>query len=164
MTNLDSILKSKDITLPTKVRIDKVMVFPVVMYWCERWTIKKAEHFRIDAFELWCWRRFLSPLDSKEVKPVSPKRHQHWLFIERTDAEALKYWPSDVKSWVIGKDSDPAKAWGQEEKGLTEDEMTGWHHQVNAYKSEQTLGDSEGQGSLAQSMGSEKIGQKLATE
>ena len=121
MTNLDTILKSKDITLPTKVHIDKVMVFPVVMYWCERWTIKKAEHFRIDAFELWCWRRFLSPLDSKEVKPVSPKRHQPWIFIERTDAEALKYWPSDVRSQVIGKDSDPAKAWGQEEKELTED-------------------------------------------
>ena len=79
MTNLDSILKSRDITLPTRVKamvflVVKAMVFPVVMYGCESWTIKKAEHQRIDAFELWCWRRLLkSPLDSKEIKPVHPK-------------------------------------------------------------------------------------------
>ena len=77
MTNLDSILKSRDIILPTKVRLVKAMVFPVVMYGCENWTIKKAEHQRIDAFELWCWRRFLkSPLDCKVSKPVHRKRNQ----------------------------------------------------------------------------------------
>ena len=77
MTNLDSILKSRDNTLPTKVRLVKVMVFPVVMYGCESWTVKKAEHRRIDAFELWCWRRLLKiPLDGKEIQPVNPKGDQ----------------------------------------------------------------------------------------
>ena len=77
MTNLDSVFKSRDITLPTKVRLVKAMVFPVVMYGCESWTVKKAERQRIDAFELWCWRRlFESPLDCKEIKPVSPKGNQ----------------------------------------------------------------------------------------
>ena len=76
MTNLDSILKSRDITLPTKVNLVKAMVFPVVMYEYQSWTLKKAEHRRIDAFELWCWRRLLSPLDSKEIKPVRPKGNQ----------------------------------------------------------------------------------------
>ena len=76
MTNLDSILKSRDITLPTKVRLFKAMVFPIVMYGCESWTIKKAECRRIDAFELWCWRRLLSPLDCKEIQPVHPKGDQ----------------------------------------------------------------------------------------
>ena len=88
MTNLDSILKSRDITLPTKVCLVKGMVFPVVMYGCESWTIKKAECRRIDAFELWCWRRLESPLDSKEIQPVHPKGDQSWVFIGRTDAEA----------------------------------------------------------------------------
>ena len=77
MTNLDSVLKSRDITLLTKVRIVKDMVFPVVTYRCESWTIKKAEHQRTDAFELWCWRRFsASPLDCKKIKPVNPKGNQ----------------------------------------------------------------------------------------
>ena len=76
MTNLDSILKSRDITLPTKVHLVKAMVFPVVMYGYESWTIKKAERRRIDAFELWCWRRLLSPLDCKEIQPVNPKGNQ----------------------------------------------------------------------------------------
>ena len=76
MTNLDSILKSRDITLPTKVHLVKAMVFPVVMYGYESWTIKKAERRRIDAFELWCWRRILSPLDCKEIQPVNPKGNQ----------------------------------------------------------------------------------------
>ena len=88
MTNLDSILKSRDITLPTKVRLAKAMVFPVVMYGCESWTVRKAEHRRIDAFELWCWRRLLSPLDFKGIQPVHPKGDQSWVFIGRTDAEA----------------------------------------------------------------------------
>ena len=88
MTNLDSILKSRDVTLPTKVRLVKAMVFPVVMYGCESWTVKKAERRRIDAFELWCWRRFLSPLDCKEIQPVHSKGYQSWMFIGRTDAIA----------------------------------------------------------------------------
>jgi len=86
MTNLDSILKSRDITLPTKVPLVKAMVFPVVMYGYESWTVKKAEHRRIDAFELWFWRRLESPLDCKEVQPVHPKGDQSWVFIGRTDA------------------------------------------------------------------------------
>ena len=76
MTNLDSTLKSRDITLPTKVRLVKAMVFPVVMYGYESWTIKKAEHQRIDAFELWCWSRLLNLLDCKEIQPVNPKGNQ----------------------------------------------------------------------------------------
>ena len=92
MTNLDSILKSRDVTLSTKVYLVKAMVFPVVMYECESWTIKKAEHRRNDAFELWCWRRLESPLDCKEIQPVHPKGDQSWVFIGRTDIEAkLQY-------------------------------------------------------------------------
>ena len=88
MTDLDSTLKSRDITLPTKVYLVKAMVFPVIMYGCESWTVKKAECQRIDAFELWCWRRLLeSPLDCKEIQPVYPKGDQSWVFIGRTDAE-----------------------------------------------------------------------------
>ena len=89
MTNLDSILKSRDITLPTKVFLLKAMVFLVVVYGCESWTVKKAEHLKIDAFELWCWRRLLkSPLDCKEIQPIHPKGDQSWVFIGRTNVEA----------------------------------------------------------------------------
>ena len=88
MTNLDSILKSRDITLTTKVCIVKSMVFLVFMYGCESWTIKKAEHWSTDAFELWCWRRLLRVFDCKEIKPVNPKGNQSWIFIGRTDAES----------------------------------------------------------------------------
>ena len=97
----DSILKSRDITLLTKVRLVKGMVFPVVMYECESWTIKTAERQRIDAFELWCWI-LESPLDCKEIKPINPKGNQSWIFIRRTDAEAEApiLWPPDVKSWL----------------------------------------------------------------
>ena len=101
MTNLDSIVKNRDITLPTKVCLVKAMEFPVVMYGCESWTVKKAEHQRIDAFELWCWRRlFESPLDCKEIQPVHPKGDQSWAFIGRTDAEAETpvLWPFHAKS------------------------------------------------------------------
>ena len=87
-TNLDSILKSRDITLPTKAHLVKAMVFPIVMYGCESWTIKKAEHQRIDAFELWCWGRLESPLDCKEIQSVHPRGDLSWVFIGRTDAEA----------------------------------------------------------------------------
>ena len=88
MDDLDSILKSRDITLPTKVHLVKAMVFPVVMYGYESWTVKKAESWKIDAFEMWCWRRLLSPLDSKEIQPVHPKGDQPWVFIGRTECEA----------------------------------------------------------------------------
>ena len=100
MTNLDSILKSRDITLPTKVHLVKAMVFPVVMHGYERWTVKQADHRRIDAFELWCWRRLESPLDFKEIQPVHPKGDQSWVFIGRNDAEAgtATLWPPDAES------------------------------------------------------------------
>ena len=99
MKNIDNILKNKDITLPTKVHVVKAMVFPVVMYGCESWTMKKAEHRRIDAFELWCWTP-VSPLDCKEIQPVHPKGNQSWVFIERTDVEAETpiIWPPDAQS------------------------------------------------------------------
>ena len=99
MTNLDSILKSRDITLPTKVHLINSMIFPVVIYGCESWTVKKAECRRIDAFELWCWRRTESPLDCKEIQPVHPKGDQSWVFIGRADAEAetLIFWPPHAK-------------------------------------------------------------------
>ena len=99
MTNLDSILKSRDITLPTKVCLVKAMVFPVVKYGCESWTIKKAEHQRIDGFELWYWRRLESPLDFKEIQPVHSKGDQSWVFIGRTDLKLKSNtWPPDAKS------------------------------------------------------------------
>ena len=151
MTNLDSIWKSRDITLPTKVRLVKAMVFPVVMYGCQSWTIKKAECRRIDASELWCWRRLKSPLDCKEIQPVHPKGDQSWVFIGRTDVEAETpiLWPPDVKSWLIWKDADAGKDWGQEEKGMTEDEMAGWHHRLDGHGFGWTLGVGDGQGGLA---------------
>ena len=100
MTNLDSIFYNRDITLPTKVRLVKAMVFLVVMSGCESWTVKKAEHRRIDAFELWCWRRLESPLDCKEIQPVHSEGDQSWVFIGRTDgkAETSILWPPHVKS------------------------------------------------------------------
>ena len=144
-------LKSGDITLPTMVCIIKAMAFPGVVHRCNSWIIHKAECQRIDAFELWCWRRLKSPLDSKENKPVNPKGNQPWIFIGRIDAEAEVpiLWPPDAKSQLIGKDSDAEKDWGQEEKRPTEDEIVRGHHQLNGHDFEQTLGDTEGQGSLA---------------
>ena len=135
MTNLDNVLKSKDITLLTKVHMVKAMVFPVVMYRCKRWTIKQAECWRIDAFELWYWRTLESSSDYKEVQPVHPKGDQSWMFIGRThvESETPVLWPPDAKSWLIGKDPDAGKDWGQEEKGMTEDEMVGWHHRLNGH-------------------------------
>ena len=127
MTNLDSVLKSRDITLPIQVHIVKAMFFPKVLYGCESWTIKKAESQIIDGFELWCWRNTLeSLLDCKEIKSVNPKGNQLWIVIGRTDAEAeapvLR--PPDAKSWLNGKDLDAGKDWRQE-KGITEGEMVG---------------------------------------
>ena len=151
MTNLDSILKSRDITLPTKIRLVKAMVFPVVMYGCKSWTVKKIECRRIDAFELWCWRRLLRvPWTARRSQPVHPKGDQSWVFIGRTDAKAETriLWPPHAKSWLTGKDSDAGRDWGQEEKGMTEDKMAGWHHWLDGRESEWTLGVGDGQGGL----------------
>ena len=130
--------------------IVKSMVFPVVMYGCESWTIKKAECQRTDAFELWCWRTLRSPLNCKEIKPVHLEGNQSWIFIGRTDAEAEVpiLWPPDAKNRLIGKDPDAGKDWGQEEKGTTEDEMVGWHQRLNGSEFEQALAVGDGQGSL----------------
>ena len=128
------------------------MVFPVVIYGCESWTVKKAERWRI-----WCfWTVVLektleSPLDCKEIQPVHSKGNRSWLFFGRTDgkAETPVLWPPDVKSWLIGKDPDSGRDWGQEEKGMTEDEMAGWHHGLDGHESEWTPGVGDGQGGLA---------------
>ena len=144
-----SIFKSRDITLPTKVHLGKVMFFPVVMYGCENWTIKKAEHWRIDAFELWCWRRFLRvPWTARRSNLVDPKGNQSCIFIGKTDAEAPVVWPPVVKNKLTGKDPDAGKDWRQE-KGMTEKEMVGWHHWFDGHEFEQAPGVGDGQGSLA---------------
>ena len=118
MTNLDSILKSRDSTLSTKVWIVKAMVFPEVMYGCESWTIKKAEDQRTDYFKL-LKKTLESPLDSKEIKPVNPKGNQSWIFIRRTDAEAETpiLCPPDAKSRLIGKDLEAGKIEGKRRRG-----------------------------------------------
>ena len=136
MINLDSILKSRDITLPTKVHTVKAMVFPIVMW--------ELDYKETRAPKNWCfWTVVLektleSPLDSKEIQPVHPKGNQSWVFIGRTDAEteAPILWPSDANSWLIWKDPDAGKDWRQEEKGMTEDEMVGWYHQLNGHEFE----------------------------
>ena len=128
MTNLESILKSRDITLPTKVHLVKGMVFPVVMYGCERWTVKKAERRRIYAFELQCWRRLLKvPWAARRsnqsiVKEISPEYSLDGLMLKLKPT----LWPPHAKNWLTGKDPDAGKDWRQE-KGTTEDEMAGWH-------------------------------------
>ena len=136
--------------MPTKFHLVKAMVFPVVMYGCESCTIKKAEGRRIDAFELWCWRRLESPLDCKEIQLVHSKGNQSWKFIGRADAEAETpiLWSPDAKNWLVRKDLDAGKDWRQVEKGMTEDEMVGWHHWLKWHESEQALGVGAGQGSL----------------
>ena len=120
VSNLDSIFKSRYIISPTKVSIIKTMVFPVVMQRCEKWIIKKAEHWRIDAFELWCWQRFWTVAWTARRSNQSIL-NQPWVFIRRTDtkAEPPIIWLPDVKSLLIGKDSDAGKDWEEEKKGLT---------------------------------------------
>ena len=126
------------------------MVFPVVMYRCERWTIKKAESQRIDAFELWCWKILLkSPLDSKGIKPVNPKGNQSWNIHWKDWCWSSNTLATDEKSQLIGKDPNAGKDWGQEEKGTTADEMVGWHHWLNGHEFAQAPGNSEGKGNLA---------------
>ena len=112
MINLDSIFKSRDVTLPTKVRLVKAMVFPMVMYECESWTVKKAEHQRIDVFELWCWRRLLRvPWTARRSNQSILKSVQPWVFFGRNDAKAEipLLWPPHAKSCLIGKDSDAGR-------------------------------------------------------
>ena len=140
--NLDSILKSIDITLLTKVHLVKALVFPVVMYGCKSCIVKKAEHRRIDAFELWCWKTLESPLKCEEIQPVHPKGNQSWIFTGWTDAEAETplLWPFDVKDWLIWKDPDAGNEWRQEEKGMTENEMVGQHYQLNGHEFEKNSG------------------------
>ena len=138
--------------MSTKVHLVKAMVFPVVMYGCESWTIKKAEWRRIDAFELWCWRRLLRV-------PWTARRSNQSILKEIGSGCSLEglmlklklqyFWPLDVKSWLIWKDTDAGKDWGQEEKGMTEDEMVRWHHQLDGHGFGWTPGVGDGQGGLA---------------
>ena len=163
LTKLDSIVKSGDITLPTKVCLVKAMVFPVVVYGCEGWTIRKAKCWRIDGFELWWWRRLMTvpwtTRRSSQIQLISnPKGNQSWIFIGRTDAEteAPILWPSYVKNWLIGKDPDAGKDWWQEAKGMRQDEMVGWDHQLDGHEFEQAPGVKPG---VLQSMELQKIRQ-----
>ena len=121
------------------------------MYGCESWTVKKAEHWRIDAFELWCWRRLLRVPWTKDIQPVHSEGDQPWDFFGRNDAkaEAPVLWPPHAKSWLIGKYSDAGRDWGQEEKGTPKDEMAGWHHRLDGHESGWTPLDGDGQGGLA---------------
>ena len=149
VTNLDSILKSRDMTLPTKVCLIKAMVFPLVMYGCESWTVKKAKHWRIDAFEcwcfwaLWCWRRLwrvpwtVRRSSQSTLNEISPEYSLEGLMLK---LKLLILWPPDAKSWLLGKDPDAGKGWRWEQKGMTEDEMVGWHHQLNGHE---LVGDGE---------------------
>ena len=137
MSNLDSILKSRDITLPRKVCLVKAMVFPVVMYGCESWTIRESECWRVDAFELWCWRRLLrvpwTAGRSKQsiLKEISPEYSLEGLMLR---AETALLWLPDGRSWLIWKGPDVGKDWGQQEKGTTEDEMVWWHLWLNGHR------------------------------
>ena len=113
------------------------MVFPVVIYEYETWTIEKTENWRIDAFELVLEKTLESPLDCRQIKPVSSKENQSWIFTGRTDAEAETsiLWLSDAKNWLLGKDSDAGKDWAQEDE-TTEAEMAGWHHRLDGHNVE----------------------------
>ena len=149
MTNLDSILKSKDIAL-LKFHLVKAMIFPLAMYGCESWTIKKAECWRIDAFELWGWRRLLRVSwtarrsNQSILKEISPEYSLEELMLKLK----LQYF-GHTKNLLIGKDPDGRQDWRQEEKGMTEDEMGGWHHQVDGHEFEKAPGVGDGQSSLA---------------
>ena len=152
VTNLNNILQSRDITFPTKIHIVKAMIFPVVIYRCESWTIKKAEHQGVDAFELWYWRRLLRvPWTERKstqsiLKEINTEYPLEGLMLK------LKFQYFAHLMWrligLIGKDPDSGKDWRQEEKGISEDEVVGWHHWLDGHEFKQTLGDGEGQGSL----------------
>ena len=149
MTNLDSIFKSRDITLPTKVHLIKAMVFPVVMYGCESWTVKKAERQRIDAFELWCWRRLLRVCSTARrsnqsiLKELSPEYSLKGLMLKLK----LQYFGYLMcKANILEKTLMLRKIESKRRRGSTEDEMVGWHHQLNGHDEfEQTPGSSKGQ-------------------
>jgi len=147
MTNLDSILKSRDITLSTKVHLVKAIVFPVIIYECETWTVKKAERQRIDAFELWCWKRLLRV-------PWTARRSNRSILKEISPGCSLEGLMLKLKLQYFGplmQRADPfdaGKDWGQEEKGMTEDEMVGWHHRLNGHGFGWVLGVGDGQGGL----------------
>ena len=144
-------IKTRDITLPTKVHLVKAMVFPVVMYGCDSWTIKKTAHWRIDAFELWCWRRPLwVPWTARRsnqliLKEINPDYSLKGLLLKLK----LQYFGHLIQRAASLESPDAQNDWRQEEKGTTEDEMVGWYHWFNGHEFEQTPGDSEGQGSLA---------------
>ena len=126
ITNLDSILKSRDIPLPTKVHLVKAMVFPVVAYGCESWTVKKADCRRIDAFELWCWRRLLRV-------PWTERRSNQSILKEMLKLK-LQYFGYLMRRVDSLEKTNAGRNWGQEEKGLTEDELAGWHHQLDGHE------------------------------
>ena len=150
MTRIYSILKSRDITLPTKVHLVKGMVFPVVMCACESWAVKKADYWRIDAFELWCWRRLLRV-------PWTARRSNQCILKEISPGCSLEGMMLKLKLQYFGhlmgrvdslEKTDAERDWGQEEKGMTEDEMAGWHHRLDAHEFGWTLGVSDGHGGL----------------
>ena len=137
MTNLDSILKSRDVTLPAEVRLVKAMVFPVVMYGCESWTIKKAECWKNWCFQLWCWRRLLRvPWIARRsnqsiLKEISPECSLEGLMLKLK----LQYFGQLMRrADSLEKTLMPGKDWGQEEKATTEDEIVGWHHWLNGHE------------------------------
>ena len=151
MTNLDRVLKSKDITLLTKVYIVKAMVFPIVIYGCDSWTIKKAKHWRSDAFKLWCWRRLLRVpwtvrrSNQSILKEINPEYSLQGLMLK------LKLQYFGYLMWRVNsleKILMLGKIEGKRRRGEAEDEMVRWHHQLNGHESEQTPWDCEGQGSL----------------
>ena len=166
MTNLDGILKSRDITLPTNVHLVKAVVFPLVI-----WELDYKESW---APKNWCfWTVVMEktleiPLDCKQIQPVHPKGNQSWISIGRTDAEAETpmFWPPHEKNWLIWKDTDAGKDWRQEEKGMTEDEMVGWHHRLNGYEWIwiSRCWQWTGKPGVLQSMGSQRDGHDWATE
>ena len=151
MTNLDSILKSRESTLPTNVHLVKAKLFPVVMYGCESWTIKKAEHRRIDAFELWCWRRPLRvpwtawKSNQSIPKKINPEYSLEGLIL-KWSSSTLATWCEELAHWKRPWWWKRLRAGGE---GATHDEMVGWLHPFSGHEYEQTPGDSEGQGSLA---------------
>ena len=151
MTNLDNILKSRNIIVSTNVRLVKAVVFPVVMYGCESWAIKKTEHWRTDAFELWCWRSLLRiPWTARRsnqpiLKEISPEYSLEGLMLK---LKLQRFGHLYAENWLTGKDPNARKDWRQE-KGMTEDEMVGWHYWLDGHEFEQAPGVADGQESLA---------------
>ena len=167
MTNLDSILKNRDITLPTKVHLVKSYGFSSSHVWM--WELDHKETWAPKIW--WFWTVVLektleNPLDCKESKPISPKGNQSWIFTGRTDAEAETpmLWPPDVKYWLIGKDPDAGKDWRLDEKGTREDEMVGWHHWFDHMSLSKQAWWWTGKPGVLQSMGLQRVGHDWATQ